>query len=122
MMFPMDSIIKTLLPMMDLSLQEYVQLLGLTFFTACFEGISNRKEWWSNTDPNLECGAPFRLDDLMFGHCYEQILQDHFFTSRRPTFAHEFLEICDLHEAWNSYYANEYLPSRYNMLDGSLTM
>ena len=65
MTFPKEYITKTLLPTLNISLKEYVRWLGLTFFMACFEGVSNRKEWWSNSEPTREPGAPFRLINWM---------------------------------------------------------
>ena len=47
---------RTLLPTLNISLRESVRWLELTFFMACFEGVSNRKEWWSNSEPTRESG------------------------------------------------------------------
>ena len=120
---PKEYITKTLLPTLNISLREYVCWLGLTFFMACFEGVSNRKEWWSNSEPTREPGAPFRLINWMSGRRYDQILQAHCFTDHEaPAFVDKFFEICQLHKSWNDYYASNYIPSWFNTLDESMNV
>ena len=49
----------------NLTLQEFYVFWGCHFFMACFEGISDRRLWWSSKDISILEGAPFRLQQFM---------------------------------------------------------
>ena len=42
-----------------LTLSEFYVYLRCHFFMACFEGISDRRLWWSSKPISMEEGAPF---------------------------------------------------------------
>jgi len=72
MCFPEKWVRETLLPATNkeieggpLSLSEFYVFLGCHFFMACFEGISDRRLWWSSKPISIEEGAPFRLQDYI---------------------------------------------------------
>ena len=48
-----------------LCLSEFYVWLGCHFYMACFEGISDRKMWWSSKPVDMFGGAPFRLSQFM---------------------------------------------------------
>ena len=49
----------------DITLQEFYVYLGCHFLMACFEGISDRRLWWSPKQVSVREGAPFRLHNYM---------------------------------------------------------
>ena len=48
-----------------IDLQEFYVFLGCHFFMASFEGISDRKLWWSSKPVDMFEGAPFRLNNFI---------------------------------------------------------
>ena len=61
MCFPEKWVRETLIPATNkeiegdpLSLSEFYVFLGCHFFMACFEGISNRRLWWSTKPISIE--------------------------------------------------------------------
>ncbi len=47
------------------TLGEFYKWLGCNFFMACFEGIADRRAWWSKEPVSMFEGAPFRLSHVM---------------------------------------------------------
>ncbi len=41
------------------TLQEFYIWLGSQFFMACFEGVADRKDWWTGKPMNKQSSAPF---------------------------------------------------------------
>ena len=48
-----------------ITLQEFYVFLGCHFFMACFEGISDRRFWWSPKPVSIREGASFRMHKYM---------------------------------------------------------
>jgi hypothetical protein len=72
MCFPEDWVRYTVLPATNeeiegesLTLREFYVFLGCRFFMAYFEGISDRRLWWSSKPILMETGAPYRLQEYM---------------------------------------------------------
>ena len=48
-----------------LDLQEFYVWLGCHFYMACFQGITDRRLWWSKETIDKFKGAPFRLGEYI---------------------------------------------------------
>ena len=92
MTFPLTYIKDILIPTMNkslpskdkMSLRKYIQWLGIIFFMAYFQGVSDPKQWFSKEPPKREGGVPFCCNDWMSNNQYEQIMQTHRFTDHNP--------------------------------------
>ena len=49
----------------DITLKEFYVYLGCHFFMAYFEGIYDRRLWWSPKPVSIREGAPFRMQKYM---------------------------------------------------------
>ncbi|KAL7537206.1 hypothetical protein ACHAXR_007655, partial [Thalassiosira sp. AJA248-18] len=72
MCFPEKWVLEAVIPATNkeieggpLTLQGFYVHLGCHFFMACFEGISDRRLWWSSKPISIKEGAPFRLNEYM---------------------------------------------------------
>ena len=79
MCFPDDFVAKVILPATNvhlfprLTMHEFYKWLGCHFFMACFQGIDDRDEWWSQRPVSLFSGAPFRLNEFMSRNRFNDI-------------------------------------------------
>ena len=80
MCFPEDFIWDVVIPMTNkyiegphITLQDFYVWLGCHFLMALFEGIKNKKMWWSEKPIDMFEGAPFRLWKYMFGRRFQNI-------------------------------------------------
>ena len=128
MCFPEEYIVDVLLPETNkhlkraMSLREFYVFLGCQFYMACFDGITDRRLWWSSEPVSKFSGAPFRLNEYISGQRFEDIVGALRYTNREaPTdFVDRFHPIRQLSKAWNKHYAEEYLPEWLNCLDESM--
>ena len=94
---------------------------------ACFQGILDRKCWWSKEAISPYSGAPFWLNNAISFNRYLEITAVLRFTDvRTPTVELDGYEDC-FHEArklinrFNDYYAHSYIPTWLNCLDESMS-
>jgi hypothetical protein len=129
MSFPEAYIIEVMLPETnkhidgeDVTLSEFYKWLGCFFFMACFEGVSDRREWWSSEPINKFKGAPFRLNEYMSRQRHDKITQAMRYTNVEPptNFVNKFHDVRQLLAAFNEHYEENYIPSYINCLDESM--
>ena len=105
-----------------LSLQEFYVYLGCRFYTACFEGISDVRDWWSRDEINMFEGAPFRLNEYMSIDRFKAITTALRYTDKEPpSFVDRFHDVRQLIDEWNRHYEEEYSPSWLSCLDESMS-
>ena len=133
MAFPEDFVKDVIIPRTNdnlgspLMLGEFYKWLGCNFFMACFQGIPDRKCWWSKEAISPYSGAPFRLNNAMSFTRYLEITAALRFTdARTPTveqdgYEDRFHEVRKLIDAFNNHYAHSYHPSWLNCLDESMS-
>ncbi|KAL7465733.1 LOW QUALITY PROTEIN: hypothetical protein ACHAXS_006135, partial [Conticribra weissflogii] len=77
----------------QLTMSEFFVFLGCIFFMACFEGVSDRREWWSSFPIDAFKGAPFCLNEYMPYRRFEDIMQALCFTNHPyPPYANQFYD------------------------------
>ena len=91
MCFPEDWVKNTLRPATNkeiegdhLTLSEFYVYLGCHFFMACFEGISDRRLWWSSKPITITEGAPFRLKQYISLRRFNTITAAIRYTNKPP--------------------------------------
>ena len=90
---------------------------------ACFEGISDRMDWWSRKPISMKEGAPFRLNEYISGERYLDINQALRYTNvERPSVEDKFHEIRQMMDAFNQHYEDNYIPSWLSCLDESMVI
>ena len=88
---------------------------------ACFEGISDRRLWWSSKPISIEEGAPFRLQDYISLRRFNAITTAIRYTDKHPpSFLDRFHEVRQVIEAFNEHYTGESTPSWLSCLDESM--
>ena len=92
MAFPEDFIEEVILPTTNrvltppLMMQEFHKWVGCHLFMACFQGIDNRDDWWSQQPISMFEGAPFRLNGYMSRNRFLNITSTIRFTDKdKPT-------------------------------------
>ena len=130
MCFPEKYVVEVLLPetnkhlLTKISLWEFYVFLGCQFFMACFDGITDRRLWWSSEPVSKFSGAPFRLTEYMSGRRFEQIVAALRYTNREPADPEDYVDrfhgMRQLMDAWNGHYDEEYSPAWLNCLDESM--
>ena len=105
-----------------MDLQEFYVYLGCHFFMACFEGISDRRAWWSKQDVSMFDGAPFRLGGFMSFNRFKAIAKAMTYTNKPvpTTFEDRFHEVRQMLTRFNEHYEADYCPSWMNTLDESV--
>ena len=133
MCFPDDFVHEVILPATNvhlfsrLTIQEFYKWLGCHFFMACFQGIDNRDEWWSQRPVSMFEGAPFRLNQYMTRNCFHEITcKIHFTDKKTPTvasdgFVDRFHEVREMLDAFNNHYGQNYVASWISCLDESMS-
>ena len=105
----------------ELTLSEFYRYLGCHFYMACFEGVSDRRMWWSSKPVSMGGGAPFRLTEFMSLRRFNEITSCIRYTDRPPpAFVDRFHKVRQMIDAFNDHYANEYAPSWLSCLDESM--
>ena len=106
-----------------LDLRELVCFFGCIFYMSCFQGISDRKEWWSRSPPTMNSGAPFRLNKYMSGNRFEDIVQGlRHTTLDPPAYLDRFFEVRQMWDYFNEHYDEEYISSHLSTLDESVAV
>ena len=106
-----------------MDLQEFYIWLGCQFFMACFEGVSDRRDWWSPAAISMEEGAPFRLNAYLSLKRFNAITSAMRYTSiDPPPFVDRFHDVREMIDAFNDHYSGPdgYSPSWLNCLDESM--
>ena len=70
---------------------------------ACFEGVVDRRTWWSNTEVKMFEGAPGRLTTYMSLKRVEDILHNLSYTDKMfPAYNEKFFHIRHMEDAFNT--------------------
>ena len=106
----------------EIDLQEFYLYLGCYFFMACFEGLSDRRQWWSSKAISIAVGAPFRLTEYMSLQRFNAITVAIRYTDQPPpvAFVGRFHEVRQMINAFNNHYEENYIPSWLSCLDKSM--
>jgi Transposase IS4 len=104
-----------------LTKNEFFVWIGLWFYMGCHMGF-RRRDWWAQTEPNINHGAPFRFNEYMSRNRFEDILQNLVYTNRTPPagYVDRFFQMRQMEEAWNKNMADQFDPSWINCLDESM--
>ena len=83
LLYPCDYIKIVLIPQTNnqlshrgMEFSECLRIFGFWVFMACFEGVVDRRTWWSNTEVKMFEGAPGRLTTYMSLKRVEDILHN----------------------------------------------
>ena len=49
----------------DMDFSDFLKFVSCWVYMACFEGVVDRRMWWSNTEVNMFEGEIFRLTKYM---------------------------------------------------------
>ena len=96
--------------------------LGCHFFMASFEGVSDRRQWWSSKAISIAGGAPFRLTEYMSLRRFNAITSSIRYTDHPPpsAFVDRFHEVRQMINAFNDHYEENYILSWLSCLDESM--
>ncbi len=95
--------------------------LGCIFFMACFEGISDRREWWSSLPVNEFEGAPLQLEKYILLWRFEDVMQGLQNTNHTwPDYEDCFHDVWELIDTFNNHYESNYHPGWFLCLDESM--
>lgn len=108
----------------ELKFGEFLWFIGLWLVISYSSpGSLNRREFWASTKPRREGGAPFRLNDLMTGRRFEEIIAALSFTNLQPpAFKDKFWEIRQMVKAWNENMREAFTAGWINCLDESMSI
>ena len=88
---------------------------------ACFEGVVDRRVWWSNTEVNMFEGAPGRLTKYMSLNGFEDIVLNLSYTDKNvPAYNDKFFRVCQMEDAWNANMTKVFEPSWVSVLFESM--
>ncbi|KAL3782253.1 hypothetical protein ACHAWO_010589 [Cyclotella atomus] len=88
-------------------IREFLTVLSCIHFMACYEGISNRREWWSLKPISEEDGAPFRLNQWISWTRFNNITSKMTYTDKDPPdYIDGFHQQSGIEEAYNTHYAD----------------
>ena len=105
----------------NMTLQDFYVWLGCHFFMEGFEGIENKKMWWSEKTIDMFEGAPCMLSEYMSGWRFHNIGATIRYTNiESPAFLDRFHDVRQMIDAFNEHYNCEYVPSWINYLDESM--
>jgi hypothetical protein len=129
MAFPEDFIQEVILPTTNihlsphLTMQEFYKWLGCHFFMACFQGIDDQDNWWSQQPVSMFDGAPFGLNEYMTKSRFINITSRIPFTNKEaPSIASNgfvdwFHKVRQMLDAFNNHYDWNYVASWLSCLD-----
>ena len=109
LLFPMEYVESVIIPETNKKLKlgpmttkEFFVWIGLWLYMSCHVGFI-RRDWWSQTEPNMEGGAPYRFNQYMSQHCFDDILQNLVYTNKTPPtgFKYPFFQMRQMEESWN---------------------
>ena len=102
----------------DITLQEFYVYLGCHFFMACFEGISDRRLWWSPKPVSIREGAPLPLQKYMALRRFITITSAMRLANKPSTsFLGRFHDVLQMINNFNEHYLEKYTPSWISCLD-----
>ena len=105
------------------SIQEFVVWLGCLFYMGCYQGITDRRLWWSVEQVDMKKGAPFCLGPYMSRFHWEAINGALRYTNKiPPAYVDRFHEVRQMQDNFNTYYAEQYCPGWWNCLDESMSV
>ena len=105
----------------EINLKEFYVYLGCHFFMSCFEGISDRRLWWSPKPVSSQEGAPFWMQKYMALQQFIQITSDMRFKNKPSTsFLDRFHDVRQMINNFNAHYLENYTPSWLSFLDESM--
>ena len=85
---------------------------------ACFEGVVERRMWWSNTAVKMFEGAPGRLTIYMSLNRFEEILCNMSYTDKNvPAYNEKFFHMSQMEYSWNANTTKVFEPSWVSVLD-----
>ena len=88
---------------------------------ACFEGISDRRLWWSPRPLSIQEVAPFRLQKYIDLRRFISITSAMRFTNKpSPSFLDRFHDVRQIINKFNKHYLENYTPSWISCLDDSM--
>ena len=132
--FPINYVRDTMLPAMNenldkgrpkIQLWEYIRWLGLWMMMSTTDGHERKHFFESNkagTDERFD-GPPFRLNDLMSGRRFDEILRVHkTYSQITPQFKDRFHPVRQFLDAWNENMADHFVPSWVVCLDESMSL
>ena len=104
-----------------MDLHEFYVFLGCHFYMCCYDGITDRREWWSSKPITMFEGAPFRLNEYMSYKRFAAITAAMCYTDKPPpSFVDRFHDVRQMIDEFNKHYEEEYVPSWLNCLDESM--
>ena len=118
-------VIKKLNDVLDVptDLQEFVTVLGCIHFMACYQGVSDRRDWWSMKPISTKEGAPFRLNEYISWKRFDKITSAMVYTDEpTPTFKDGFHQQRGIQDAFNDHYEKNYEPGWWNCIDESMAI
>jgi Transposase IS4 len=127
-MYPMDYIVKVLIPESNKHLKlgalnesEFFVFLGIILYMSCYDGIQERRLWWSKLPIDMFDGAPFRFNDFMTRNRFEDIMANMRYTDKTPpVFKDPFHPMRQIQDAWNDNMETKFKPSWISVLDESM--
>ena len=85
---------------------------------ACFEGVVDRRMWWSNTEVNMFEGSIVRITKYMSLNRFEEILHNLSYTDRNvPTYNEKFFPMPQMEYECNENMTMFFEPSWGSVLD-----
>ena len=104
-----------------MSFGEFLRFIGCWLMMSCYEGITNRRDWWSTKTISMHEGAPFRLNEWMSRSRFEEILRYLQYTNMPlPSFNDPYFHRRQMEEAWNKNMCDIFDPSWVSVLDESM--
>jgi hypothetical protein len=86
-------------------LQEFIVVLGCIHFMACYEGISDRRDWWSSKPISENEGAHFRLNKWISWYRFNMITSKMVYTAEDPPdYVNGFHQQRGIQDAFNKHY------------------
>jgi hypothetical protein len=105
-----------------LTWDEFLRFISILLLFATTQGVP-RRMFWSNDQPDIFCGAPFRLHAYMSRRRFEAILKHLKFTTKTPpAFKDLFHPVSALIDAFNKHSAACFRPSWVSCLDESMSV
>ena len=87
----------------------------------CFEGVADRRMWWSNTEVKMFEGAPGRLTKYMSLKSFEEILRNLSYIDKNvPAYNDKIFHMRQMEDAWNANIKKVFEPSWVSVLYKSM--
>ena len=116
-LFPIDFLNEVLFLKMNNLLKypmdpgEFIKWIGCWVYMGYWDGISNRKKWWSTPEPTISEGASLRINKYISRKIFEGILSSIRYIDRNNVEYNDGLfHMHQMEEAWNTKIAEEFHP------------